>query len=459
MVNPAMSSKLGKDALVIGGGIAGLLAARVLAEFFDAVVVVERDAFPEAAEPRKGVPQGQHVHALLRSGQLAIEALLPGFERALIDAGAVPMRPARDALVVDDLDRWPLSDIGPMITSQSRPLFETMLRRRVMALPNVAFEQGWVVRELATQSGRVTGVVCHARTEGDAPPRRLTAELVVDASGNTGQGRRWLEASGFAPPPQTAITVNIGYASCMFEIPDDADRAWSAVRVSGRAPAQGRLGLMLPIEGRRWILSVGGRAGDHPPGDVDGFMAFVRALPHPTIYEAIRHARRVGPVARFGIAASRLSHFEQLPGLPEGYLPIGDSVCTFNPIYGQGMGVAALQAKALHETLIAHAQAGGASLAALCAAYVPRAAAIVATPWAQSAVPDLAFPDTIGDRPADLAQRLRMGEAFRRLAQQDPGVRSLLIEVLHLLQPPSVLTEPALVARAQSLLRAEDTPA
>jgi 2-polyprenyl-6-methoxyphenol hydroxylase-like FAD-dependent oxidoreductase len=453
VTNTEIGVTLGREALVIGGGIAGLLASRVLADFFETVTVLERDVLPAPVEPRKGVPQGPHVHAILRSGQTAIDELFPGFERELIEAGAVPLKPARDALVVDDLGRWPLSDIGPTITSQSRPLFEATIRRRAMTVARVAFEQGVMVRELIHADGRVTGVVCQDR--GGAV-RRLTADLVVDASGNAGQNRRWFEQCGFQPPRETAITVNIGYASCVFEIPHDPAREWLAIRVSGRAPAQGRLALMLPIEGGRWLLSVGGRTGDHPPGDADGFMAFVRDLPHPTIYDALRTARRLSPVARFGIVASRRYHFEELAAMPEGYLPVGDAFCVFNPIYGQGMGVAALQVAALHAALRERARSGPASLERLHAEYLPRVAALLATPWTMSAMPDLAFPDAIGERPPDFAQRLRMGEALRRLAQQDPSVRALLVDVLHLLQPPSVLTRPELLARAEPFLARDE---
>jgi 2-polyprenyl-6-methoxyphenol hydroxylase-like FAD-dependent oxidoreductase len=207
----------------------------------------------------------------------------------------------------------------------------------------------------------------------------------------------------------------------------------------------------LPLEGERWIVTVAARHGETAPGDEDGFMAWAQQLRTPTIYKAIQHAKRLGEIVRFQFPASEYRHYERLEAFPRGLLPLGDALCRFNPIYGQGMSVAAQEAWALRQLLAARASARD-PLDGLAPSFFAEASAIIEGPWAMAAVPDFAHPDTRGERPPDLEQRLKVGLALNKLAARDPAVHKLLTEVQNLLKPRSVLQEPELTQRLQAVL-------
>jgi 2-polyprenyl-6-methoxyphenol hydroxylase-like FAD-dependent oxidoreductase len=181
-----------------------------------------------------------------------------------------------------------------------------------------------------------------------------------------------------------------------------------------------------------------------------GFLAYAQQLRTPTIYDAIKSAGRQGEVARFGFPASVRRHFDRLEEFPRGLLPFGDAICRFNPVYGQGMSVAAQEAFLLRELLRGRAEEPD-PLAGLASAFFAEAAALIETPWALAAVPDFAVPKTEGKRPEDLEQALEFGEALNRLAAQDAAVHKLFAEVLHLLKPRSVLRDPDLVERVKAV--------
>jgi 2-polyprenyl-6-methoxyphenol hydroxylase-like FAD-dependent oxidoreductase len=213
----------------------------------------------------------------------------------------------------------------------------------------------------------------------------------------------------------------------------------------GQAPHNSRGGLMLPLEGNRWMVTIGGRHGDVPPGDGEGFLAYAKALRTPTIYNAIRHAKRLDGVARYGFPESVRRHFERLDNFPRGLLPIGDAICCFNPVYGQGMSVAALEA-CLLKRLLENSREGGDLIAVLASTFFKEMQALIETPWSVATL-DFAFPETRGQRPADFEMTLKFGIALIRLAAEDPAVHKLTLEVQHLLKPRSVYRDPDLMRR------------
>ena len=210
---------------------------------------------------------------------------------------------------------------------------------------------------------------------------------------------------------------------------------------------------MLPLEGDRWMATIGGRHGDVPPGDPEGFLTYARALRTPTIYTAISHAKRLDGVARYGFPESVRRHFERLDVFPSGLLPIGDAICRFNPVYGQGMSVAAQEACLLQRLL---QRLGGDSnpIAGLAPAFFAEVQPLIETPWSV-AILDFVFPDTRGKRPADFETTLKFGAALIRLAAEDPAVHKLTAEVQNLLKPRSVYLDPALMQRALAVMAEE----
>jgi 2-polyprenyl-6-methoxyphenol hydroxylase-like FAD-dependent oxidoreductase len=439
------STVIGKQAVVIGAGMAGLTAAGALSDRFEQVVVLERDTLPSEPAHRAGTPQARHVHALLLSGQRALSELFPGFEQDIARAGAVPLRAGLDVRVErPGYDPFPQRDLGWFGYAASRPTIERAVRRRVESRGNTTLYQRCRVQEvLATPNGdEVTGV---RYENGDGASETIAANLVVDASGRGALTLALLQSIGRPLPEETTIGIDLGYATCVFAIPDDASTDWKGVMTFGQAPQNSRGGLMLPLEGNRWMATIGGRHGDGPPGDAEGFLTYAKALRTPTIYNAISRAKRLDRVARYGFPQSVRRHFERLDVFPRGLLPIGDAICRFNPVYGQGMSVAALEA-CLLQRLLERLGEDSNPIAALGPAFFAEVQTLIETPWSV-AILDFVFPDTRGQRPADFETTLKFGIALTRLAAEDPAVHKLTIEVQHLLKPRSVYRDPTLVQR------------
>jgi 2-polyprenyl-6-methoxyphenol hydroxylase-like FAD-dependent oxidoreductase len=446
-----MTSKpIGRQAVVIGAGMGGLPAARALADYFEYVVVLERDALPLEASQRPGTPQARHTHALLAGGQRALGELFPGFEQDLAGAGAVPLRVGLDVrLERPGYDPFPARDLGFVAHAMSRPLVELTVRQRIKEHTNITIREHCRARDLVASpdGGAVSGI----RFEnGDGRSENLAADLVVEAAGRGNLTLGLLESIGRPQPEETIIGVDISYGTAVFAIPDDAPTDWKAVMTFDAMAQGGLAAVMAPLEQNRWIVTLVGRHGDKPPGDWDGFLAYARQLRTPTIYNAIKAAQQLGEIARFGFPASVRRHFDRLEEFPCGLLPFGDSMCRFNPVYGQGMSVAAQEARLL-EDLLRRRSGEPDALAGLASDFFAEAATLIETPWALAAVPDFAHPKTEGQRPEDLEQTLKYSEALNRLAAEDAAVHKLLFEVLHLLKPQSVLGDPDLVERVKAV--------
>ncbi len=446
-----MSNFIGQQAVVVGAGMGGLTAARALADHFERVLVLERDVLPGDPEDRAGIPQGRHVHALLGGGQRALGDLFPGFEDDLARAGAVPLRVGLDIRTErPGYDPFPQRDLGWVAYAMSRPQVELTVRRRVEACPTIELRQRCRVQELVPRADRaaVSGV---RYADGDGKTQTVNVGLVVDASGRGTLTLGFLGSIGRALPDETTIGVDVGYATAVFAIPDNAPGDWKGVFSFPQAGRSSRGALLLPLEGNRWIVTVAGRHGDNPPGDEAGFMAYAQRLRTLTVYNAIEHAKRLGEIARFGFPASVCRHYERLADFPRGLLPLGDGVCRFNPVYGQGMSVAAQEARALGRLLERRAAAPD-PLDGLAPAFFAEASALIETPWASAAIPDFVHPQTRGERPANLEQMLKIGLAMGKLAARDPAVHKLMAEVQHLLKPRSVYQDPELVQRVLAVM-------
>jgi len=432
--------------VVIGAGMAGLTAAQAVSRHFGKVTVVERDVLPVEAEPRRGTPQCQHAHMLLAGGLQALQTLFPGFGNDLAEAGAVKIRNGLDLrLERPGFDPFPVRDLGFDIFCMSRPLLEAVTRRRVQQTPNIEI----VARSRATGlvASRETMRVKAVRYEcEDRPAATLDADLVVEASGRCGLTLQLLEELSLPKPEETEIGIDQAYASTIVERPPAHDGDWLGNIVLPSAPASSRGAFLFPIEKHRWLLSIGGNHGDAPPGDRAGFMDFVRSLRTSTIHDAVRDARPLTDIVRYQLPCSIRRHFERLESFPAGLLATGDALCRFNPVFGQGMSVAAQEAVILDRLL-----AEDIPMARLARDFFAAIQDTLATPWGV-AVSDFVYPATRGVRPADLAQRLMYGVAMTKLAAQDPEVHRLTVEVSQLLKPQAALREPALVARVMSLM-------
>jgi flavin-dependent dehydrogenase len=276
-----MSSLIGNRALIVGAGIGGLTAARVLADYFAQVLVFERDALPTEPDARIGIPQGKHVHVLLAGGQRALCELFPDFEQTLIDTGAVPLIVGLDVLIErPNYDPYPQRDLGFISYAQSRPQLELNVRQHVLVHPNIELlPQCRVQTFVANEGGTVvTGLVYRS---ADGRRETVDADLIIDASGPGGLTLGLLDELYQRAPETTMVGVDIAYATVVFAMPEQVPLDWKGVFTFPSPPVSSQAGLLMPIEGQRWLLSLGGRKHEEPPGDIDGFMDFVGICGRP----------------------------------------------------------------------------------------------------------------------------------------------------------------------------------
>jgi 2-polyprenyl-6-methoxyphenol hydroxylase-like FAD-dependent oxidoreductase len=435
-----------QHAVVIGGSMAGLLAARVLSDHFAQVTIIERDRLSEHVEPRKGVPQGRHVHILLMKGETILRELFPDLYAAFAQDGAVPVTSAD--LQWYDFGVWKAPSPN-LIKSYcgSRPFLEQYVRRFLVARANVRFIDGCEVNRLYVNEDytRVTGVSLVYR---DAEERAadVAADLVVDASGRGSRAPQWLTSLGYGRVEETSVKVDVGYATRIYRRPSDLPLDWKLLLVYPTPPHERRGGLVFPIENDCWMVTLAGRLGEYPPNDEAGFLEYARSLPEPSLYEAIKEAEPVTPIVTYKYAANRWRHYERMARLPEGFVILGEAVCSFNPIYGQGMSVAALEAKMLDACLRDQQRRGTRNdLAGFPQRFQQAIVKVVKVPWMLATGEDFRYPATEGKRPFGMRLLHWYTRRVNELTASNLLVTGRFYEVLHLLKPPTALFDPRIV--------------
>lgn len=444
----------GRHVVVVGGSLAGLLAAHVLAGRADRVTVVERDRFPGGAEPRPGVPQGRHPHVLLQGGQVAMEALLPGFLTELREAGA-PWVGMPSDMVLWQAGRWfRRVSASTHIYTGSRAQLEELVRRRVLANPLIDTVEGTDVMGLLGDASRVRGVLLRERS-GDtrAELRALEADLVIDASGAGTKAPQWLAAIGAAAPHEETLDTGLAYASRVYRGPKGVLDGATVGYYVYPGPSHLHGGGALPLEDGTHLVIVSGLRGDEPPTDDDEFVTYAKRLGHPLLDRWMDEAEPLSPPFGYRRTANVRRRYD-LPGPPAGFLATGDALCTFNPIYGQGMAVAAMSAVALRDALADPHRTPTTRRAQRALLAASRQA------WDISAGADRKMPGALGSAldggPAD-----RVADWYLRRVQErapgDPVVGGAFRAVLTLAQPVSALFAPP-VARAVLFARPAPTP-
>ncbi|GGM38696.1 FAD-dependent oxidoreductase [Dactylosporangium sucinum] len=337
-------SNIARRVVVLGGGIAGLLAAAALAPRHDSVLIVERDLLPAGPLHRRGVPQGRHVHAMLPRGLQAAEELLPGFTDRLLAAGALRGDISADARWYLNGRRLRAARSGLTAVSGSRPLIEHTARELVRQLPNVRFLDGYdIVGLSAGDAGH--RVVRVTSRHGDGS-RALPAGLVVDATGRGSRMPQWLAALGATPPQEEVVPIDLRYSTRIFA--DDGRFGTDLVAVTARYGDRRRSSVVQRLEGRRILVTLAGVRGEVPPTDLDGFLRYAESLPVPDTADVVRGAAPLGDAVTFRVPAYVRRRYERAD-VPGGIVVIGDAACAFNPVYGQGMSVAAVCALALRD--------------------------------------------------------------------------------------------------------------
>jgi flavin-dependent dehydrogenase len=434
-----------EHAIVIGGSMAGLLAARVLADHFERVTIVERDRLPGEPSPRKGVPQARHVHALLVRGRTILEQLFPGLEAELVAAGAIQLDVSADFLWLSPAGWGPRFPSGVVTVSLSRDLLEWSVRRRLAALGKARFVEECDAIDLLANADRsgVIGVRVQSRASADGA-QDLPADFVVDASGRGSRAPKWLTGFGYPAPRETTVTAFLGYSSRWYKMRRDRQTDWKAILLQTQPPHMARGGIVVPVEGERWLVTLGGYARDYPPTDEPGFIDFARSLRSPAIHDAIKDAEPLTPIYGYQRTENRLLHYEGLSRWPGGFAVLGDAVCAFNPIYGQGMTTAAQGALALDRCL-RQAQNG---LSRAARRFQKQLARSNADAWLMATGEDFRYPTTEGGG-RSWATRLihRYMDQVLLLAAERPDVYATFVRVLHLIEPPRTMFRPGIAGR------------
>ena len=438
----------GETAVVVGAGLAGLLAAAALSDFFKNVVVVERDRLPTRPGLRKGVPQGAHVHTLLGYAVEAFDQLVPGMIGRLYEAGAVRIRRNQDIWFHDMVGPTPIRDVGILTPSVTRPLLEHVAGDLIFRKPNVTLREGTrLVSFLSDAAHNVCGVALNSDAGGD---ETISAELVIDCSGRGSRLPDWLQQQGYDAVEAQQLDINMGYTSGTFRPPPKwRDSSWACLMLA--IPPSRRAAYISPVDGGHWVATTYGRGGEFAPRDLEGFLEWTRGLAHPVVHDRLAEAELVGQLRSYNIPTGIWRRYDRMERFPDGVLPAGEGFTSFNPMYGQGISLAAGQALALRAALKQSAPSGGDPLRGLALAYFAGCFELNAQAWSVMETRDLAFPSTQGLRPADFDERWRVSHAIRRLAEVDPDVHRLSVRVLHLMEPTSALQDPKIMQRAMAL--------
>ncbi|MEM7531838.1 MAG: FAD-dependent monooxygenase [Chloroflexota bacterium] len=444
-------------AIVIGGSMAGLLAARVLADHYQQVTVLDRDEFPTEPNHRNGVPQSKHAHAILPKGQMIIGRMFPGIIDEMKAEGA---RSAGSIHFVTPMGPLAQLELPPEATndgvSVSRTLLEWHVRHRLSLLENITLFSRVDVQGLTTTEDqtRVSGVRIHHRGgdkvggNQDKATETMTANLIVDASGRHSKTPKWLVEMGYDAPPEETINTNMGYASRFYQKPANFHEKWDGILINVRPPNNPRAGLILPIEDDKWHVSVGGMAGHYPPTDEEGFLKWASELPDQGLYEAIRDAEPLSPIRGARTVTNHLRHYDKLKRWPQGLIVTGDAACCFNPIYGQGMTTSAMDANALRKTLETYGTKPGFERK-----FQQALAKVVANPWFVATGEDLRWEETklTGNQEWGGAFRIKLTQRYSNLlleqATVDPMVASLYFAVTGMIMKPRMFTHPYIMAR------------
>ena len=441
-------AKLGQRAVVLGASMGGMLAARVLADFYQTVTVVERDVLPDDPTNRRGVPQGRHAHALLRRGGQIIDELFPGILNELVAAGAPVLDDGDLSKIWMSVGGHQLIRVGTARDQQamtmyapSRPFLECHVRRRLRAVPNVTILSGLDAAAMTSSAdrNRVTGVRVVNRDSG--AEQELTADLVIDAMGRGAHTPNLLESLGYGRPVEDQIVMRTCYVSQPLRIPPGTVEQLVAV---GAAPGRPTGMFLLGYENDTWIFTVFGMVGHEPPGDLAGMVSFAQEYTPAHVLAAVRAAEPLGEVIRHRMPCSQWRRYDKMRRFPEGLLVAGDAICSFDPTYGQGMTVSALDAVALRDCLVRGRHD-------LARRYFRAAAKSIGVAWRMGAGSDLAFPEVQGRRSLSMRASNRLADWVLTACESDAVVVEKFFRVNNFIDPPVRLMHPSFISRVAAV--------
>ena len=425
-------------AVVVGAGASGLFAAAALTDFAD-VTVVERDRLPDGPEPRRGVPQARHAHLVWSGGVKAFDDLVPGLTGDIVARGGRLVHIMGDMVSRAPNEVWFRRFTSPHHRNLvcSRDLLDFVLRHRVLADERITLREETTVLGLEGDATAVTGV--RIRTGGEE--RVLRADLVVDASGRGSRAPQWLNGLGAPGVREREVNAGVAYATRLFHAPEATRGAgFPLVNVQANpAKAPGRGGIILPIEGNRWIVTLAGTRGGEPTDEPDAFVDFALSRDDPVIGELVKGLDPLGDVMTTRATANRRRYYEQVKRWPDGFLVLGDAVAGYNPVYGHGLTVAAQCALTVRDRL----SAAGLGRPGLARRLQRVAARPVAGAWDLAVGQDAQYPGATDTRPNAVERLLaRFVDQAVETGARNPRAMGALLDVMSLERPTTRLFSP-----------------
>ncbi|MEU9112682.1 FAD-dependent monooxygenase [Streptomyces sp. NPDC048483] len=437
--------KWGK-AVVIGGGYAGLVTARVLADHFSEVVILEQDPMDEHTGTRPHVPQGYHAHAMLAKGAEVLEKYFPGLRAELQDIGAPVFDYGEHISFLLPAGFAPRQRTGVEVQTFTRDELERRLRGKVLALPEVTLLPSTRCDGLR-MAGPGTVDRVQYRTEGAEQPTELAADLVVNTSGRASALDNWLTEMGLPVPEKRVVKAKITYTSMNFDRSEKSTPDFNVAYQMTFAPHTPRGGVLLAVERSRWTCSLFGFEDQLPPTENSAYLDFAKSLNNPHLAEQIEGRSGQEATYRYTNVNNQWRLYHKMKAWPDRLIAIGDAVCVFNPVYGQGLTVAAMEADLLHRTLGKH-RALGTGLDGLSRGFQRAVARIVLTPWTLSSNSDLMWnPDR---RPVMARIAHWYNKHLFEVSVRDARVWSRFARVANMVAAPTVLFHPAVVAKVMS---------
>lgn len=422
-----MATKKWNRAIVMGSGVSGLLAARVLSDFFREVILIERDDHLDERGFRQGVPQDHHIHTLLARGRNIVERFYPGFDSELADLGVPLLSWGKDTRILSIGGYLAQADLGIQARAHSRPMLEWVLRSFTEKIDNILVRSGCEITSLVVENNIVRSI-----RFTDQQEQEISADFFIDAMGRNSKTAHWLEELNYPPPPETTVNPLMGYATRWYHIPQHTKLDIPAILIQPGAMSELNRGAAAGmVEDQKMVITLVGMSGDYPPTDETGFIAFARSLPDSTVEQWIGQLEPITPIYGYR-ATNRLRHYEQLKYYPDRFIAIGDTTCALNPIYGQGMTLAAMQAEMLEQELIHLA-----SLDGFARHFHHRLAKVNEIPWLLATSEDRRFPLTEGN-PSNIFERIMHTYLIMlfRAAADDTYIAQGLLKTMHFLMHP-----------------------
>jgi len=447
-----------RTGIVIGGGIAGLLAARVLHEHFKEVIIIEKDKYPFQAGPRNGTPQSNHVHVLLIKGKEILLTMFPDLQNKLVANGA------RVLNLTNDVDYYVGTGYSMKFESElttiacTRQLLEYEIRNEMFEnYPKVIVRENTRATELVISKDKkeaglrtIKGVTVFSYNKNSK--ETILGDLVVDTTGRESQTAKWLERLGYDKPEETVVNSYIGYSTCWFNPNTQKISATVDIKpiikptiILTNPPSNPYMGLIYPVEGSQWLVGILGIGKNYPPTDKQGFLQYTKKLETPDIYNAIKYFELSGPIYGYRTSGSKQFHYEKMKDWPENFVAYGDSVSSFNPSYGQGITVSCIEAVTLDKTLREYKKRNK-GLLGFSRVFQKKVSKINRLPWLLGTSEDFRWSTTEGTKPGIITRYIqKYSNRVLLLTPKSKIASKSFFEVMHMLRSPLILFHPLIL--------------